>query len=232
MKTAFITGTRKGIGYELARHLLGKGWRVAGCSRREGTIDHRNYRHFRIDIASETDVVASIRQVKREFGAIYALLNNAGTAAMNHLLLSPKKSYEQIFDTNVLGSFLVMRECAKQMRRAKSGGRIINFSSVAAPLNLEGEALYAASKAAIESLTRTASKELAEIGITVNAIGPTPVKTDLIRQVPENAIKSLLARQALPRYGTYNDIINCVDFFLREESDFITGQTIYLGGVN
>ena len=123
-----------------------------------------------------------------------------------------------------------MRECAKQMSRQKKG-RIVNLSSIAAPLNLEGEAVYAASKAALESLTRTAAKELGPLGITVNAIGPTPIDTDLTRTVPREAIDSLIQKQAIQRIGTTQDVIKCVDFFLDEESDFITAQTLYLGGV-
>ena len=150
---------------------------------------------------------------------------------MNHLLLTPSESYEKIFQTNVLGSFLVLRETAKQMSR-KGGGRIINFTSIASPLNLEGEALYASSKAAVESLTKTAAKELAPMNITVNAIGPTPIETDLIKLVPREKIEELLEKQTLQRLGNPCDIHNCVDFFLRPESDFITGQILYLGGVN
>ena len=116
------------------------------------------------------------------------------------------------------------------MSRQKKG-RIINLSSIAAPLNLEGEAVYAASKAALESLTRTAAKELGSLGITVNAIGPTPIDTDLTRTVPKEAIDSLVQKQAIQRLGTTQDLIKCVDFFLDEESDYITAQTLYLGGV-
>ena len=117
------------------------------------------------------------------------------------------------------------------MRRQKEG-RIINISSIAAPLNLEGEAIYAASKAAIESLTRTAAKELGPYDITVNAIGPAPTETDLIRTVPKEKIEVLIKRQAIHRAGTTADIVNCVDFFLRKESEFVTGQTLYLGGIS
>ena len=92
------------------------------------------------------------------------------------------------------------------------GGRIINFSSIASPLNLEGEALYASSKAAVESLTKTAAKELAPMNITVNAIGPTPIETDLIKLVPKEKIEELLEKQAIQRLGTESDIHNCVDF--------------------
>ena len=230
-KVACITGTRKGIGRHLAEHLLAQGWLVAGCSRRAADIESENYRHYRVDVTDERAVVSMVRQIKRDLGPIHALINNAGTASMNHILLTPEKSYHSVFDTNVLGSFLLLRECAKQMSRQKKG-RIINFSSVASALDLEGEALYAASKSAIESLTRTASKELAPYGITVNAIGPTPIDTDLIRLVPKESIDGLIMRQAIKRLGTFDDITNCVDFFLDDASSFITGQTLYLGGVS
>jgi 3-oxoacyl-[acyl-carrier protein] reductase len=229
-RIACITGTRKGIGRYLADHLLKQGWTVVGCSRRESDLQHKNYHHFCVDVTDEDAVVTMVRKIKRELAPINALINNAGTASMNHILLSPKKSYDRIFNTNVLGTYLLLRECGKQMSR-NGGGRIINFSSIAAPLNLEGEALYAASKASVESLTRTAAKELADYGITVNAIGPTPIETDLIKNVPEASIQALLKRQAIARFGNYEDIANCIDFYLREESNFITGQTIYLGGV-
>lgn len=229
-KIALITGTRKGIGHHLALHLLAKGWKVAGVSRREADIENDNYSHYTVDVSDEKAVCSVVRKIKKDLGPIDALINNAGTASMNHVLLTPATTYRKVFDTNVLGSFLLLRECAKQMSRRKTG-RIVNFSSVAAPLNLEGEALYAASKSAIESLTRTTAKELAPYGITVNAIGPTPIETDLIKLVPKESIDELLAKQALPRLGTFDDVSNCIDFFLKEESDFITGQTIYLGGV-
>jgi 3-oxoacyl-[acyl-carrier protein] reductase len=96
---------------------------------------------------------------------------------------------------------------------------------------LEGEAIYAASKAAIVSLTEVLARELAEFGVTVNAVGPTPVQTDLIRSVSKEKINRLLARQAIHRFGTFEDIANVIDFYLRKESEFITGQNIYLGGV-
>jgi 3-oxoacyl-[acyl-carrier protein] reductase len=129
-----------------------------------------------------------------------------------------------------VGTFLFCREAARLMQKNKYG-RIINFSTVATPLKLEGEAIYAASKAAIVSLTEVMAREFAEFGITVNAVGPTPIKTDLIRSVPQDKMDRLIARQAIQRYGTFEDVANVIDFFLRPESDFITGQNIYLGGV-
>jgi 3-oxoacyl-[acyl-carrier protein] reductase len=226
-----ITGSRKGIGRDLAERYLGAGWTVAGCSREPADWEHPAYRHFCLDVNDEPAVAAMVRAVAREHGGIDALLNNAGIASMNHVLLTPVSTARRILETNFIGSFLFCREVAKVMTRRKAG-RIVNFATVAAPLRLEGEALYAASKAAIVNFTEILSRELGPFSVTVNAVGPTPVPTDLIRNVPEEKINDLLARQAIGRLGTVEDIANVVDFFLRPESAFVTGQTIYLGGVH
>ena len=231
MKTIVITGTRKGIGKELAEHYLAEGWQVVGCSRGEGSIEHTQYQHFALDVSDEGAVIAMARTLKASHGKVDALINNAGIASMNHVLLTPASTVTRTLQTNVVGTFLFCREMAKLMRRT-GNGRIINFTTVAHPLNLEGEAIYAASKAAVESLTRILARELAELKITVNAIGPTPIETDLIRGVPQEKMDALLTRQALGRMGEVRDVINAVDFYLREESDFITGQVLYLGGIN
>ncbi len=225
-----ITGTSRGIGRVLAQHFLRQGDIVCGCSRKPATVRHRSYRHFMLDVVDEKAVVAMIRAVVKEHGRIDVLLNNAGIAAMNHALLTPASVARSIFDTNFHGTFLFCREGAKAMLRHKSG-RIVNFATVATPLRLEGEAIYAASKAAVESFTQVLARELGQTGVTVNAVGPTPVPTDLIKSVPQEKMDALLARQAIRRFGTMKDIINVVDFFASPQSDFITGQVIYLGGV-
>ena len=225
-----VTGTRKGIGRHLARHYLDQGYRVAGCSRGEGSIQDPGYLHFEMDVADEPSVVELFKTVAREWGRVDALLNNAGIASMNHVMLTPGSSFSQVFETNVLGAFLFAREAAKRMMRRRQG-RIVNFATVASPLRLEGEAAYAASKAAVVNFTEIMAREVADLGITVNAVGPTPVPTDLIRSVPQEKMEALLARQAIRRFGSMEDIVNVIDFFLKPESDFITGQVIYLGGV-
>jgi 3-oxoacyl-[acyl-carrier protein] reductase len=227
-----ITGTRKGIGRFMVDRYLQRGYLVAGCSREpfEGKPPE-NYHHYCMDVADEVRVVEMVRDVARRFGGISVLINNAGIAAMNHMLLTPMATIERVFRTNVFGTFLVMREVAKVMSAAKCG-RIVNFATVATPLNLEGESGYAASKAAVESLTRVAARELAHFQITVNAVGPTPVLTDLVRNVPQHKMDALIAAQAIRRMGEYRDVANVIDFFIDGESDFITGQTVYLGGVN
>jgi len=226
-----ITGTSRGIGRGLAAYFLRQGDIVCGCSRKPGTLRHERYRHFVLDVADEKAVVAMIRSVMADHGRIDALLNNAGIAAMNHALITPDSVARAVFATNFHGTFLFCREAAKAMLRRKAG-RIVNFATVATPLRLEGEAIYAASKAAVESFTQVLARELGPSGITVNAVGPTPVPTDLIKSVPPAKMTALLARQAIRRFGSIKDVINVVDFFLSPRSDFITGQIVYLGGVN
>lgn len=225
-----ITGTRKGLGKSLAKYYLAQGHKVAGCSRGQSTIEHENYLHFSCDVSDEKAVVSMVRQIKKAFGTIDILLNNAGIAAMNHILTTPYQNAHNVFNTNFFGTFLFSREVAKVMMKQKSGS-IVNYTTVAVPLDLEGEAVYAASKAAIESFTRVSAKELGQFGVRVNAIGPTPVKTDLIRNVPENKLQELLDQQAIHRFGEFDDVVNVIDFFNSEKSNFITGQILYLGGV-
>jgi 3-oxoacyl-[acyl-carrier protein] reductase len=229
-KTYIITGTRKGLGKQLAECYLALGHSVAGCSRGKSTIEHDNYLHFELDVADEKAVTGMVRQAKRVFGQIDVLLNNAGIAAMNHILTTPYGNAQAVFNTNFFGTFLFSREVAKVMMRQKKGS-IVNYTTVAVALDLEGEAVYAASKAAVESFTRISAKELGAFGVRVNAIGPTPIKTDLIRNVPENKLQALLDQQAIKRFGKFEDILNVIEFYNAEKSNFITGQTLYLGGV-
>lgn len=230
-RSVVITGARKGLGRSLCEHFLAQGCTVDGCSRQESSLRHENYRHHLVDVTDETAVVRMFRDVGRTRGAIDVLLNNAGIAAMNHLLLTPGETARRVMGTNFLGTFHCLREAGKLMAR-RGQGWIVNFSTVAVPLSLEGEAVYAASKGAVETLTRVAARELGPAGVMVNAIGPTPIDTDLIRVVPRAKIAALVARQAIKRTGEVADLVRVVDFLVAPDNRFVTGQVIYLGGVN
>ena len=224
-----ITGARKGIGRFLAEHYLARGLQIVGCSRSESDLAAEGYEHHRLDVADEAAVMGLFRELRSRHPGLDFIINNAGVASMNHALLTPLDTVRRIFETNTLGTFLFCREAGKWMSRT-GGGRIVNLATAATPWKLEGEAAYAASKAAVESLTEVLAREFGSMKVTVNAVGPPPIETDLIRSVPVEKLDSLRRRQAIPRLGEMRDISNAVDFFLRPESDFVTGQILYLGG--
>lgn len=229
-KVILITGTSKGIGKYLAEYYCSKGHTVTGCSRKESEIKNENYSHFSLDVTDEEKVKELFLHIRKNQPGLDVLINNAGIASMNHVMLTPLETVKKILDTNFTGTFLFCREAAKLMRKNNSG-RIINFSSVASDLAVEGEAIYASSKSAVVTFTKVLSKELSSMGITVNSIGITPVNTDLIKNVPAGKIDNLLEMLTIKRLAELEDISNVTDFLIREESRFITGQNINLGGV-
>ena len=230
-RVALVTGARKGLGLAISRYLVSLGYRVIGCSREAAGWSDANYEHIQLDVADDAAVRALAVGIRRKHGRLDVAVNNAGIAAMNSFFLMPTATAERVMRTNYLGTWIVCREAAKLMR-PRGRGRIVNISTVAVPLNLEGEAAYIASKSAVEALTKSLSLEVGSMGITVNAIGPTPIKTDLLRGVPEVKINRLIERQAVKRLGEARDVLNVLEFLIRPESDFVTGQVIYLGGVS
>ena len=208
-KVMVITGTRKGIGRYLSEYYLDKGFIVIGCSRSESDLTHGDYEHFCLDVADEKAVNKMISAISKKYGL---------------------STVEKIFGTNVFGTFIFCREAAKVMSRKKFG-RIVNFTTVAVPLNLEGEAIYAASKSAVEKLTMILAKEFGNNGITVNALGPSPIKTDLIKNVVEEKLNKLLSQQAIAKLGSFEDVSNITDFYLSDNSEMVSGQILYIGGV-
>lgn len=224
-----ITGSRKGIGRFLVEQYVLQGHLVLGCSREPIAESIHGYEHFCLDIADEVSVKKMFAAIRDNYGRLDHLINNAGVAAVGHALLGSADTMTRLYKTNVLGCFLCSREAAKLMKK-KHFGRIVNLSTVAVPLRLPGEAIYASSKAAVVSLTEILAREFAPLGITVNAVGPTPVHTDLIAAMPADKVQEVIDRQAIRRPGTFADIANAISFFLRPESDFVTGQILYLGG--
>lgn len=227
-----ITGTSRGVGRALAQHYLQNHQEVIGLSRSVSTIEHDHYRHHCVDIKSEEQVqdFFNANSEKLEDGRL-VLINNAGIASMNHFILSTGTMAKEIMETNFIGPFFMMRAAARVMKKT-GGGRIINISTVAVPLALAGESLYSASKSALEQFTRVTAKEVSSWGITVNNLGLGPFKSDLIKNISEKKIDAVLDQQSIRRWTEIQDITQVVDFFSSERSDFITGQTIYLGGVS
>lgn len=224
-----VTGSRAGVGRFLVERFAQQGHWVVGCSRGASDFAHDRYTHVLADVGSESDVRRLLALVRQQFGRLDNVVNNAGAAQMNHALLTPVETVERLLRTNAVGTFLVSRESARLML-ARKYGRIVNFSTVAVPFALEGEAAYVASKAAVEAFTRVLARELAPMGITVNAVGPGPMDTALTRGVPAEKLAALTGRQVIPRQPTFAELAHCVEFLLHRDSGMVTGQVLYLGG--
>jgi 3-oxoacyl-[acyl-carrier protein] reductase len=224
-----ITGASRGIGRFLAEHYLDRGHVVLGVSRGEVDLSHADFYHFAVDVRDEKAVRSMFDQIARRFGSIQHLINNAGVSSLNHAMLTSLDSVKNILDINFVATFLFCQEAARLMRGRKFG-RIVNFSTISVPLRTEGVAAYAASKAAIEMLTRILAKELGPLGITVNCLGPSTVDTDLARGIPRHRVEELIRQQAIRREAQSADVANVVDFFLSDRSEMVSAQVIYLGG--
>ena len=228
-----ITGTSRGLGSFLADYYLSKGDLVTGCARSEAPAkisNQQNYRHYHIDVTDVQAVRGLLADLQREVGWLDVLINNAAIANMNALALTPVETARYMMEVNFLGTFLLSQVAIRLLRKSPVP-RIVNVSSVAVPLRLAGEGVYASSKSAIETLTRVAAREFSTFGITCNAVGPTPIDTDLLKGISKEKIRTVVQRQAITRMAEPNDVAHILDFFLDPLSHMITGQVIYLGGV-
>jgi 3-oxoacyl-[acyl-carrier protein] reductase len=230
-KRILITGASRGLGRALAEHFLDQGAQVLGCSRGQAAVERERYVHVQADVTDASDVRRLLVEVRGRLGGLDALINNAGIGRMLPVALTPLETAKSVMETNFLGTFLVTHGAIRLLSKSPCG-RIVNFSSVAVPLRLAGEAVYAAAKAAVESFTRVLAKEVGPLGITCNAIGPSPIRTDLLRNVPEDKLQALIDQQAIHQWAESQDVANVVDFFLRPESRMVTGQVLYLGGLS
>ena len=230
-KVALVTGSRRGLGRLVAEHILGNGGRVVGFARGETTIHHPGYVHVQVDIADAESVQAGFAELRKGTDVVHIVVNNAAVLTSQYSMIMPPAAAAAMLNTNLLGAFLVSREAAKLMRRAK-WGRIINISSMAVALEPIGDSVYAASKAGLTTMGNVMAKELAPLNVTVNTLGVTAIATDMLAQLPQDKVEQVVAGLPLPRFAEPDDVFNVLDFLASDRSSYITAQTIYLGGVN
>jgi len=230
-RVALVTGSRKGLGKFLAEQLLARGYQVVGCSREPADWEREGYWHLCADVSDEQQVQRLMSQIRQRFGRLDITINNAGVASMNHALLIPAATLNQVMEINVRGTFLVSRESARLMRKHQYG-RIVNLTTVAVPLSLEGESIYVASKSAVEALTRVMSRELAPFGITANSIRAGVTDTPALRKIPgnERMISEALRRNPHGRLTTPEDVAAAIVCLSRPEAQWITGNVIGVDG--
>jgi len=226
-----ITGTRKGIGKYLAGYYAEKEFHVVGCSR--GNIDFEldNYQHFCLDVSDESSVKKMFTEIRKNYGRLDVLINNAGVASKNHVLLTSLKGAHDLLNTNFVGTFLYCRESVKLMKINKFG-RIINISSIHIPLALVGTSLYGASKAAIEQFSKVLAREVFQFGINVNILSLSVVKDTGMENALTDENKNKILSQTISKSQlSIRDVTHAINFFIAEKSKMVTNQILYLGGV-
>ena len=226
MPNALITGTSQGLGRALAERLLADGWTVHGFARGAQTLAHPHFRPHVVDVTDEAAVRGAVAAIA-EGGRLDLLVNNAGAASMNALLLTPGETAERLMRVNYLGTFHCLQAVGKAMVRQRAG-RIVNVTTVAVPLSLEGEAAYVASKAAVEALTKVAAKELAPAGVIVSAVGFGPIDTALTRAIPQPALAKIDAAIGRPQGTTMAQAVDCLLAHVRNAE---AGRVEYLGQI-
>ena len=226
-----ITGSSRGVGRALAEHLLSRGHRVVGLARSNGDLQADSYRHLSVDIGDASAVQTAFRVIKGEFGGIDHLVNNAGVLTSQRAMVLDPAAAKAMIDINLFGTFMVSREAARLMRR-RPHGRIVTIGSMAAALQPVGDSIYAATKAAIGVLSNVLAKELGPMGITSNMLSISAIETDMMQQIPRDQIDRIVAALPVPRLATIADVTNALDFFLSPASDYVTGQTLWLGGLH
>ena len=230
-RIALVTGSRRGVGRLITEHLLAQGATVVGFARGEATITHPAYHHHQVDIADPEAVQRSFGIVAKQVGPVQIVINNAAVLTSQYAMIMPPAAAQAMLNTNLFGAFMVSREAAKMMRRAK-WGRIINIGSMAASLEPIGDSIYAATKAGVATLANVLARELGPLGVTCNTLAITAIDSEMLAQLPRDKIEAIIERLPIARFAEPDDILNVIDFLVSDRSGYITAQTIWLGGVN
>lgn len=237
-KVALVTGASRGIGAAIAKQLASEGFAVAinyASSANEASalvVELRQASHqaiaIKADVANAADVRRMFDETEAQLGKVDVLVNNAGILNVLPLAQHNDELFEQTFAINTRGTFNTLREAAT---RLNAGGRIVNFSSSTVGLNLPGYAVYIASKAAVESLTQVFAKELRGRNITVNAIAPGPVATELfLHGKSEEQIQTFAKMPPLERLGQPEDIAKVISFLVSPAASWVNGQILRANG--
>ena len=238
-QVAIVTGAGRGIGHAIALRLAGEGARVACLSRSEAnaqrTANEINAarveaaRPYAIDVADHAAVQQAAAWILDDFGRIDVLVNNAGVTRDGLSMRMSIEDWDVVMNTNLKGAFSFAQAVSRSMIKQRSG-RIINISSIAGLTGNPGQANYAASKAGLIGLTKTLARELASRGITVNAIAPGFIVTDMTGGLPQSLQDEILNKIPLKKFGEADDVATAVAFLASGEAKYITGQVLTVDG--
>ena len=222
-----VTGANRGMGQAITERLIEKGEDVIGLVRNSSGL---KIKAIECDVRDYTSVKNASKEVKRMKKSIKAFINAAGVASMNMAVTTDESSVQKIMQTNLVGTIYCCQLFAPLMLRQKRGS-FINFSTIAVALALRGESVYAASKAGVESFTRTFAREMADFNVRVNCIAPGPIRTDLLRGITDTQIEKVISQQIIQKQFQKSDVCDLVELLLDEKAKSLSGQVLNVGGV-
>ncbi|WNS77134.1 3-oxoacyl-[acyl-carrier-protein] reductase [Bacillus sp. DTU_2020_1000418_1_SI_GHA_SEK_038] len=238
-KIALVTGASRGIGREIALELARQGADIAvnysgSEERANGVVAEikemgRSAIAIQCDVSNSESVANMVKETIDAFGKLDILVNNAGITKDNLLMRMKEDEWDDVININLKGVFLCTKAVTRQMMKQRSG-RIINISSIVGVSGNPGQANYVAAKSGVIGLTKTSAKELASRGITVNAVAPGFITTDMTDKLQEEVKEAMLKQIPLARFGEPSDIANVVVFLASEDSRYMTGQTLHVDG--
>lgn len=234
-RIALVTGASRGIGKAIAARLAADGLFVVGtATSAEGAAAVADElaaggTGVVLRLEDESVVGEAIADIQSRYGAPLVLVNNAGVTRDNLILRMTSAQWSGVVDANLTGIFRLTKPLLRGMMRAR-WGRIVNLSSVVGRMGNAGQANYAATKAGIEGFTRSLAQELGSRGITVNAVAPGFIDTDMTRELAESQRQAMVDRTALGRIGTAEDVAAVVGFLVGEDAAYITGETVHVNG--
>jgi 3-oxoacyl-[acyl-carrier protein] reductase len=237
-RVAIVTGASRGIGRCIAEYLAAQGARIVAVSRKQqdteelvASIKERGGEALSVaaDVSVEGDVAAMIDAAQQAFGQIDILVNNAGITRDTLLARMKDDDWDAVLNINLKGAFLCSRAAAKVMSKQRYG-RIINITSVVGQMGNIGQANYCASKGGLMGLTRSNARELARRNVTVNAVAPGFIETDMTAELPEKVRTDMAAQIPLGRFGAPEDIAAAVAFLASEQAGYITGHELSVNG--
>ncbi len=237
-QVAVVTGSARGIGKAIAEKLAQSGYQIVICDINEeqiqatvNEIEQSGAKAIgvKVDVTNAEDVDQLFAKAMEAFGRVDVLVNNAGITKDTLLIRMQESDWDAVMAVNLKGTFLCTRSAAKIMMKQRSG-RIVNISSVVGVMGNAGQCNYSASKGGVIAFTKSAAKELAARGITVNAVAPGFIETDMTRVLPEEVRENFVKVIPLKRPGTPEDVANVVAFLASEAANYITGQVINIDG--
>lgn len=235
-KTAVVTGSARGIGRVIAEAFASRGANVVISDLDQTTVDQvageistDRALGVKSNVTSQADIDILFEKTMERFGRVDVVVNNAGITRDTLMIRMDEKDWDMVLDINLKGAFLVTKAAARIMMKQRSG-RIVNISSVVGLGGNVGQANYSASKAGLIGLTKSAAKELCTRGITVNAVAPGFIETEMTHQMPEAARQAFLSRVLVNRPGTPKDVAAAVLFLASDEASYITGQVLTVDG--